>query len=72
MLIIHVYNCKCIGNRQLSLCYFSRPSARPEVATEQFVKDVYKGSVLGLINSLFDIGDLTEEDIESLRKRIKE
>lgn len=40
--------------------------------TEQFIKDVHKGSVLGFINALYDNGDLTKEDIESLRKRMKE
>lgn len=41
------------------------------LVTEQFIKDVHKGSVLGFINALYDNGDLTEEDIESLRKHMK-
>jgi BlaI family penicillinase repressor len=40
--------------------------------TKQFIKDVHKGSILGFISALCDNGDLTKEDIESLRKRLKE
>lgn len=40
--------------------------------TEQFIKDVHKGSVLGFITALCDNGDLTKEDIENLMKRLKE
>jgi len=39
--------------------------------TRQFIKEVHKGSVLGLINTLCDSGDLTKEDIEKLRKRLE-
>ena len=39
---------------------------------KQFVDDVHKGSILGFINTLCDTGDLTVEDIEDLRKRLKE
>ena len=40
--------------------------------TKQFIQDVHKGSVLGLISALCDSGDLKKEDIESLMKRLKE
>lgn len=40
--------------------------------TKLFIKDVHRGSVLGFINALFDNGDLTVKDIESLRRRLKE
>ncbi|WP_028987945.1 BlaI/MecI/CopY family transcriptional regulator [Thermicanus aegyptius] len=40
--------------------------------TRQFIKDVHKGSVLGLISTLCDSGDLTREDIEKLMKRLEE
>lgn len=36
--------------------------------TKEFVKEVHKGSVLGLISALCDSGDLTKEDIESVMK----
>ncbi|MBE1556101.1 BlaI/MecI/CopY family transcriptional regulator [Sporosarcina limicola] len=40
--------------------------------TKQFIKDVHKGSVFGLITALCENDDLTKEDIESLMKRLKE
>ncbi|MFZ3130488.1 MAG: BlaI/MecI/CopY family transcriptional regulator [Desulfosporosinus sp.] len=40
--------------------------------TKQFIKDVHKGSVYGLITALCDNGDLTKEDIENLMKLLKE
>jgi len=40
--------------------------------TKQFIKDVHKGSVFGLITALCDNGDLTKEDIEQVMKRLKE
>lgn len=40
--------------------------------TREFIKDVHKGSVFGLINALCDSGDLTKEDIENIMKRLKE
>ncbi|MGN6715648.1 Predicted transcriptional regulator [Anaerocolumna jejuensis DSM 15929] len=43
-----------------------------EFETKQFIKDVHKGSVFGLISALCDSGDLTREDIEKLMNRLKE
>ncbi|XID91118.1 BlaI/MecI/CopY family transcriptional regulator [Paenibacillaceae bacterium WGS1546] len=40
--------------------------------TKEFVKNIHKGSVLGLISTLCDSGDLTKEDIESVMKRMVE
>ena len=40
--------------------------------TQNFVKEVHKGSVLGFINALCDSGDLTKEDIESVMKKLIE
>lgn len=40
--------------------------------TKQFVAEVHKGSVYGLISSLCDNGDLTGEDIERLIKQLNE
>lgn len=40
--------------------------------TREFIKDVHKGSVLGFINALCDNGELTLEDIEHLKNRLKE
>jgi predicted transcriptional regulator len=40
--------------------------------TRQFINEVHKGSVLGLISALCDSGDLTKEDIEKLIKRLEE
>jgi predicted transcriptional regulator len=40
--------------------------------TRQFVKDVHRGSIFGFISALCDNGDLTNEDIEALMKRLKE
>jgi len=40
--------------------------------TRQFIHEVHKGSVLGLISALCDSGDLTKEDIEKLMKRLEE
>lgn len=40
--------------------------------TKQFIKDVHKGSVFGLISSLCDTEDLTIEDIEDILKHLKE
>lgn len=40
--------------------------------TRQFIKDVHRGSIFGFINTLFDNGDLTKEEIEDLMKRLKE
>lgn len=40
--------------------------------TKQFVAEVHKGSVYGLISSLCDNGDLTREDIERLIKQLEE
>jgi len=40
--------------------------------TKQFIETVHKGSMFGFINSLCDNGDLTLEDIERIRKRLKE
>lgn len=40
--------------------------------TKLFIEDVHKGSVLGFLNTLCDNGNLTAEDIESLRRRLKE
>lgn len=40
--------------------------------TKQFLKDVHKGSVYGLISALCDSGDLTKDDIESLMKKLEE
>jgi len=39
--------------------------------TRQFINEVHKGSVLGLISALCDSGDLTKEDIEKLMKRLE-
>ena len=38
--------------------------------TRQFIADIHKGSVLGLINTLCDSGDLTKADIEEIMKRL--
>ena len=40
--------------------------------TKQFINEVHKGSILGFITALFENGDLTKEDIESIMKRLKE
>ncbi|WP_106587952.1 BlaI/MecI/CopY family transcriptional regulator [Salsuginibacillus halophilus] len=40
--------------------------------TQQFIDDVHKGSVSGLLHTLCNNGDLTKDDIESLMKRLKE
>lgn len=40
--------------------------------TKQFIKDVHRGSIFGLINALCDIGDLTKKDIEELMKDLKD
>lgn len=40
--------------------------------TKQFIKDVHKGSVFGLVSALCDSGDLTKEDIEDLLKGLKD
>lgn len=40
--------------------------------TKQFINEVYKGSILEFINTLFDNGDLKKEDIEELLKRLKD
>jgi predicted transcriptional regulator len=40
--------------------------------TKQFISDIHKGSIFGLISTLFDNGDLTREDIEALMNRMKE
>lgn len=40
--------------------------------TKQFIKDVHKGSIFGLINALCDNGDLTKEDIEELMEGLKD
>lgn len=40
--------------------------------TKQFINEVHKGSILGFITALFENGELTKEDIESIMKRLKE
>lgn len=40
--------------------------------TRQFIRDIHRGSVLGLISTLFDSGDLTRKDIEKLMERLKQ
>lgn len=40
--------------------------------TRQFVKDVHKGSFLGLVSALCDSGELTKEELETLLERIKD
>jgi len=40
--------------------------------TRQFIRDIHRGSVLGLISALCDNGDLTREDIEKLMKRLEQ
>lgn len=40
--------------------------------TKQFIKDVHKGSIFGLINALCDSDDLTKEDIEELMEALKD
>ncbi|MDU5145416.1 MAG: BlaI/MecI/CopY family transcriptional regulator [Paenibacillus dendritiformis] len=40
--------------------------------TRQFIQDVHRGSVSGLISALCDNGDLKKEDIEEIMKRLKE
>lgn len=39
---------------------------------KQFIKEVHKGSVFGLVSALCDSGDLTKEDIEDLLKGLKD
>ncbi len=39
--------------------------------TRQFIDDIHKGSVFGLINTLCDSGDLTKADIEEIMKRLR-
>lgn len=41
------------------------------IETKQFIKEVHRGSVTGLISALCDSEDLTKEDIEDLMKRLK-
>ena len=41
-------------------------------ATKRFINDVHKGSVFGCISALCDSGNLTKEDIDAIRERIKE
>lgn len=43
-----------------------------DYATRQFIEDIHKGSMFGFISTLFNNGDLTKEDIESLKKYLKE
>ena len=38
--------------------------------TRQFIADIHKGSVLGLINTLCDSGDLTKADNAEIMKRL--
>jgi len=40
--------------------------------TRRFIRDVHQGSVLGLISTLCDSGDLTKEDIEKLMKKLEQ
>lgn len=40
--------------------------------TRQFVRDVHRGSVSGLIAALCDSGDLKKEEIEELMRMLKE
>ncbi|QGG47715.1 BlaI/MecI/CopY family transcriptional regulator [Heliorestis convoluta] len=40
--------------------------------TKQFIQDVHKGSLVGFLSTLCGSGDLTKEDIEELRKKLKE
>ncbi|GAA3413015.1 BlaI/MecI/CopY family transcriptional regulator [Paenibacillus hodogayensis] len=43
-----------------------------QLETKQFIQDVHRGSVPGLISALYDGGQLTKEDIESLKKLLEE
>ncbi|MDF2987973.1 MAG: transcriptional repressor, CopY family [Eubacterium sp.] len=40
--------------------------------TKQFIKNIHKGSIFGFISALCDNGDLTKEDIQEIKKRLKE
>ncbi|MBD2871886.1 BlaI/MecI/CopY family transcriptional regulator [Paenibacillus arenilitoris] len=47
-------------------------SAYRAMETKQFIQDVHRGSVSGLISALCDTGELNKEDIEELIKRLRE
>lgn len=42
-----------------------------QTKVKSFIQKVYHGNVKGLLSALVNYGDITEEDIEELRKQLK-
>ncbi|PYI52084.1 BlaI/MecI/CopY family transcriptional regulator [Paenibacillus flagellatus] len=65
-----------VSAERIGKAHHYKPSVNEQeyvrLETKQFVRDVHKGSVFGLVSALCDNGDLTKDDIESLMKRLKE